>query len=437
MCIRDSTNADPTSDEESRDRRFNPWRFPKTDNAKQIVADVIQQLQGYEIHFNRRKRKRKTADQVIFETSVSAIICDLIHHNLSQSAGGVAITRSHRILGRKSRYRPPAYNKKLPDLLDAMSSKEMAYVEQEIGYETSFGQSKQTTVRAGKRLVSRIAELNLIFDDLGVSKKQEVITLKSVKDDIWDNSKVVEYKDTADTDRYRDELHQINEWLCAAQIDYDDNQSDPDGPILDVNDRRLRRIFTRGRFDCGGRLFDGFWQLLGKKKRLESLFIDEEEIIELDYGQMSVRIIYGLCGAEPDADDQYDIPNFQDERSGIKKVFNAMLFADKRLSRMPKGVRQEFQSNHSVEQVMHAIERHHAPISHRFFTQIGHEAQFIESTILMEVLLKLKKEKIVALPIHDAVLVPRSYEDITKDIMLDVFHKHTNVDGIVTVERDD
>ena len=51
-------------------------------------------------------------------------------------------------------------------------------------------------------------------------------------------------------------------------------------------DRSLRRIFTKGCFDHGGRLFGGFWQELSKTARFDGLVINDEDIVELDYGQM-------------------------------------------------------------------------------------------------------------------------------------------------------
>jgi len=83
---------------------------------------------------------------------------------------------------------------------------------------------------------------------------------------------------------------------------------------------------------------------------------------------------------------------------------------------------------------MAAIKAAHPAISDRFFTGIGHEAQFIESEVLVNVLLTLKEQSIVALPVHDAVLVPASSKDQAIKIMLSVFHDITGVEGQVKEE---
>ena len=76
------------------------------------------------------QRARKPDDQNAFEATVEAIICDLIHHHLTGEKGAVLITRSNKVLGRKSRYRPPAYGKILPDVLDRLTAPEMGFVVQ-------------------------------------------------------------------------------------------------------------------------------------------------------------------------------------------------------------------------------------------------------------------------------------------------------------------
>jgi len=186
-----------------RDRPFNPYRFPRNNRVKVVVADVLNQVQNYEKHFGLRKRKRKPADQETFEATVSAIVCDLMHHQLTGSKGGVAITRSNTILGRRSRYRPVAYGKALPAILDRLTAPEMAFVEQDVGYEGIFGPSRQTTIRPGKRLLTHIEDHRIGVDDLGLSDHQEVIILKRTKEDYWDEGGLKEYDDTRTTRHYR------------------------------------------------------------------------------------------------------------------------------------------------------------------------------------------------------------------------------------------
>ena len=162
-------------------RPFNRCRSPKTEHAKIIVGDVLKQIQNYEKYYKKRQRRRKPADQQAFEATVTAVICDLIHHHLSGQGDGVFITRSNQVLGRKSRYRPLAYGKSLPDILDRLASPEMEFVTQHLGYRHPFLGDRRTLVRADKRLITRIEDHGITFHDLGQSEGQERAILKDTK----------------------------------------------------------------------------------------------------------------------------------------------------------------------------------------------------------------------------------------------------------------
>ena len=416
--------------EQLRDRRFNPWRMPRTEKAQEAIRDIVHQLQSYERLHQLRKRKRRPADQDAFVATVSAIASDLMYNQLLGHGYGVYITRSNRYLGRKSRYRPLAYGKTLPTILDLMTTPEMAFVDQSIGHEGYFGPAKETTIHAGKRLITRVLEAGLELEGFSVSPGQEVIQLKRVKKGGWDGGGLEEYEDTPETILFREQVQTINAWLELAEIDFDEAYCSEGKPV-DTLDRRLRRVFTQERFDSGGRLFGGFWQPLGKKMRLKGVVINGEDVVELDYGQMNPRILYGLCGAQPPEGDAYAIPGFHHHRSGVKKIMNAMLFATQRLSRMPKGVGKVFKKRQGVEEVMTAIEATHPAIKGCFFSGIGHEAQFIESQVLVDVLLNLRELGIHALPVHDSVIVGRSNQDKVREVMLSCFLKGTGVPGVV------
>ena len=125
------------------------------------------------------------------------------------------------------------------------------------------------------------------------------------------------------TNHYRKEMTEINQWIKEAELNYlmpINSETD-----VDLSERRLRRYFTRGSFESGGRLFGGFWQELNKKQR-KNIVIDDEEVVSLDYSQMGPRILYGLCRMIPTSNDCYRISNYDRYRNGIKKVFNAMTF---------------------------------------------------------------------------------------------------------------
>jgi hypothetical protein len=121
----------------------------------------------------------------------------------------------------------------------------------------------------------------------------------------------------------------------------------------------------------------------------------------------------------------------------VKKVFNTLLFIDKPLARFPQGTRELFPKYASVGTVVELLSRRHEPIAHLLCEAIGYRIMFIESQIMVDVLLKLLQQGITALPVHDAVIVAKSRAPIVKEVMLSVFRAHTGVEGAVEEEEEE
>lgn len=334
-------------------------------------------------------------------------------------------------MGSGSRYVVPTSTRKLPHILDLLASQELAILVQRIGGGWEDGFRGRTTISAGKGLIERVSSLGLGPEDFRVRPVEETIILKRRKKDYWDQGDYQEYRDTEVTLRFRAEMTVINERLAAANISL---QHEALKVMPDITDRGLRRVFTQGRFDSGGRLFGGFWQTMRKSDRFAGLRLDGEPVAEIDFGQMMARLVYAHCGVEPEMEDLYDIPTLEGCRPGTKKVASAMLFADKELQRFPKGTRKLFPDWMDIGFVTEAITDAHPRIAHLFGTGIGHHCQFLESQILIRVLNNLGEHRVTALPIHDAILVPRSKSEQAAEAMLRAFREETGFEGRVEVK---
>jgi len=418
-------------------RLFNPWRCSSNDNSRLLVTEVIDKFIQVEVKKNVRKRKRKPEDHTRFLNAIEAITCDLIHNHLSDQRSGIAISRSNRVLSRTSRYKNEVLNKTIPYLLDVLELPELQMLEQVVGCINYFYPEKngnlRTVVKAGKHLVHLIQKYHVELEDLGLSDGEETIILKREKNDLWDHGGTLEYKDNDLTNLYRGEMRLINQWIKNADLNYMEPFHEKDKHNYDLDCRLLKRYFTRGSFKSGGRLFGGFWQQL-KKVHRENLLIEGENIVVLDYSQMTPKILYGHCGSVPQMEDCYHIKGYEYCRKGIKKVFNAMTFSDEPKTRFPKGINSLFPVKTRFKEVADAIENEHSRIAHLFYTGIGHYLQFLESQILVEVLLKLIENNITALPIHDAVFVGWTHVYKSKQVMEQVFLDMTNVPSVVKVE---
>ena len=380
-----------------------------------------------------RQRHRRPQDQERFEAVVTAITCDLIHRQLTVPGAWVAVSLSKTKLGHRSRYSHPAIGKTLPDILERLATPEMAFVELCKGHQGFFDEARQTTIRAGRRLLTRIKDGGLRCGDFRQCPDEEVIILKDHKQGFWDTSgRMVEYTDDDITCAYRGEVQAINEWLGQADIKLDrwvvDNQA------VDGKDRRLRRYFNNRSFQAGGRLFGGFWQPMSKVRRKDSIFIDGESVVTLDYGQMAPRIVYGIAGASPPAGDLYTLPGLEAHREGVKKIMSALLYKTEPPKRFPNGTRKYFPRDIKMAHVMDKIREAHHHIADLLFSGVGFEVFFRESEILVDVLLALKQIGITALPIHDAVVVKQSAADAAAQVMKSIFTQHTGLPGHVGLE---
>lgn len=390
-----------------------------------LIADVAGQVQALEEFHQLRRRRRRGADQQVFLATIAAVISDVVHRELTEPGAWVAIPLSKQKLGGTHRARARALNSTLPQILARLAMPEMDFVEMQKGYRSPFGEGRQTVIRRGRRLLTRMADHGITQADLKCDPKvlpdPLVVRAKKVA---GAKGKRCDVPKTETAARYRAEMDQINTAIAAVSL------SSPFG----TDQRFLRRIFNNGSIDQGGRLYGGFWQGLSKEQRLWGVRIDDEPIVALDFGQMAVRIAYSFVGATPPTDDLYRVPRFEFHRKGIKAVLNAMLSSDQVPMRFPMGTRSLFHRSTKVGDVVQAIRRRHPALDPLFATAACHRTFNVESNILVGVLLRLIDAGVTALPIHDCLLVARSRKGITRKTMLDVFQEHTGIEGVVEEE---
>jgi len=411
------------------DPRFEPSRVPHTRAAQELVAEVIKQVESYEKRMGTRVRARRSKDQITFEQMITAVISDLSYRYSLNPDQKVSISLSKGKIGNKSRYSPQFIGKTLPTLLGHLATQELAYLEEDKGH---YFLGRQTTIQAGSGLINLMREKRVDWRDFGKGESLELIILRKEHEGRH-KGKLLEYSDTPDTLRYRQEMERINTWLAGADITFDTTQCHHEEPV-DPNSRTLSRIFNNCSFTQGGRLYGGFWQPLHKEERLKGIRIEGQETVSLDYSQVCPRILYGKAGVEPTSKDLYDIQRLRGHREGVKKVMNALLHAKKPLERAPMGTRSLLPKKIKIDEIVRRIAEAHPVLKPYFGSGIGMELMFMESQILVHVLLTLIKRRIVALPVHDAVTVRKDAAEEAEQVMNDAFKEHTGIIGVVTVE---
>jgi hypothetical protein len=425
------------SERETKDALFTGWFVPLSQNAKTLVQRAIAEAEAYETEHAPRRKKRRAKDRETFQGTISAVLSELIRMVLRGDERGLAIPRSKIVLGVKSVYRPPALNDKLPDVLNLLVA--TGWIGQQLGQRAIVGKGQRTLLYPSDSLSLAIAEHGLTLCDIGRNPAEQVVILKGVKEDYWHKGERMEYPDTDDVIRIRQDVQAINQHLAEADIELNETLILVTNKTYDPEDRTLRRFFSRGSFQSGGRLFGGYWQPLNSEDRLRAISINGEDVVCLDYGQMILRTLYAMAGETPTKTELYELDKFgvydpKTYRSGIKQFVGAMLFADKPITRKPKDMTRLLPKGLSAEQIASSIIDTHPKVARYFYTGVGYDLQFLESEVIIAILLKLMDENIVALPIHDAVVVPCSEEDETRAVMLEVFKE--KVGGEITVSRE-
>jgi len=209
-------------------RAFNPFLCAKTDKLMALIAEVQVQMSGYEFFNQTRKRARRPADQVTFERTIEAILCDLCAVENEPNNDSIHLPLSNKVLRTKSRYKGTALGKTLPDILKVMSAPEMDFVVVEKGHSTfkivdddlnvAFAGGQQTILKAGSKLLSRIKRFTITRADITHATEEEVSILRAPKRLSNSIAKYQDYQDDKATIALRQQMTDINAWLSAADI---------------------------------------------------------------------------------------------------------------------------------------------------------------------------------------------------------------------------
>jgi hypothetical protein len=386
-----------------------------------------------------RKRVRRQTDQenhVALVTALAANIAYAVVAGYSPPLIAVPMRNSDE---KQSRYGP----KGLRRLSKVVKCLDEAGV---VTLSVSRQRGRASTIEPVPDLVAAILRLEaLSFASFGHAEGEETIILartSRVYSKPGRESELIEYADTAETIRFREEMRRINEHLARADIAYVGPPRDANGRLLDASPRArfLHRTFNipawvrkkavplppvtdaDKRFDRGGRLYHRgiFWQQLGRDLR-RHVRIDGEETAYLDFASMFLRLALLRAGVEPPTGDLYrQIAGVEtsDHRDGIKKVIASVLFRERDMERLPPGTRPLLpESLRSADAVVGAIGAAFPALVPFYKSRIGFELTFTESQILVSALLRLNACGITALPIHDGMMVPKSRAEEAKRLV--------------------
>ena len=172
------------------------------------------------------------------------------------------------------------------------------------------------------------------------------------------------------------------------------------------------------------------------------MIINGEPTVELDYSGLHIRMLYHLIGVDY-RDECYvyeksDKTNKPD-RDRIKLASLIVINSDDRGRAIRaihdqcrrKGIHYPAGEFGLYRSLVDRFEASHERIKEHFLKGKGLELQYLDSTIMANILDRLTKQNIPALPVHDSVICPAQHEDFLRQIMIEEYQKVMGFEPVV------
>jgi hypothetical protein len=426
-----------TTETQLRDSPFNPERYAASDKAREWIRSLLEQIEVYETKHQVRKRKRKPKDQELFIRQVDALFADAAYTFLYEPkgrSGKISMSLSKQKIGPKQDGHP-LVNSTLSDLLERLGQEALGLLEVTKGSKQS---GLQTAVGLSKKSQTRIKKLGLETKDFKTYKNRPLIELRGPKINGKKGKRLPLDMTNPEMVRICKELELINETISEADIEY--VGADPN---VDDRARRIHRVFNDGSMKSYGLCYGGFWVQLGQKDRFASLLIDNESIVELDLSAALLQVAYAIKGIDTTGIDLHQVPNYgvvprKRMKKWILTYFNggAKAFRSMPLGRtLYKKLRRDEDESESqtFSRLLADLEKFHKKIDDLFKPEKTPSIRYVQGQIMMDVLLQLIKDGIIALPNGDAIYVKQSCKDKALKVFQACFKARTGVAAKISV----
>ena len=392
--------ADPTA------RQFVHARRAKTPAAHAVVGAIQNALQAQGTWRADAWATRKQA--------VEAIVCDLLHRLVTR--GPDATIHAETANAEKhTRYSEDFSGRPQRETLAALCSLGAA-----VQTTRAAKPARQATFKVGPVLV-RLAELHKITEgDFMRTPGEEIHIQRGYK--VNGRAPLIDYTD----DEVPASIEDLRAWLKQYNWFLETSDISCSLPGVDLTDRRLFRIFNNKSFSLGGRLYRGFWQAMRSAER-HHIRIEGMPTVQLDYRATMLTLAYGAAKAELPSGDPYTLEGLEQHRRGVKRLTVAMLCVDTPLRSWPEELYSGFLDDEgelvaTLPEIRARIKAAHPALAASWEAGAGLRLMHTESQILVEVLGACYRRGIVALPVHDCVVVREDQADRVADLMRAFFH---------------
>lgn len=355
--------------------------------------------------------------------NLKGLLANLLH--ASRKGKWLAISRSSNTYSKSClprRYNPEQISYRVVDMMDAL--KAHGLIEMKKGF------NDRVTKKARNARIRATPSLISLFDGLpkGACAKEsplaETIVLKGAAKKRKGRKPKLDYADTARVIAMRKRVERINRQIALPRIEL------PDGST-EVG--KLHRVFNNGCWTHGGRFYGGRWQALPKEER-KRIRIDGIATVEADYEAMHIKMLYALHADTDYTGDPYLIPghDLPELRDVLKTVLLTSINAESRTQALAS-LRERYPERTNLDDMVEAFLEHHEPIRHCFFQPtLGVELQNRDAAIAERVQLKLGRQGITPLPVHDSFIVASPHEAALRTAMAEAYRKHVGKEATIS-----
>ena len=308
--------------------------------------------------------------------------------------------------------------------------------------------SRTSRIRPSLKLQDKFSELGVSVSGIAHNYKQETVILTDYETDAEGNytksngkkkRRFIEYDDTVFTKDIRRDLEAYNEILQQAYIDIAILEepfivrTKMDGSTqrikIDQSKKFVRRIFSRGDWNCNGRFYGGFWQQVGSEYR-KHIFINDNPTVEVDYKGLHVAILSAEKGVVYSGD-RYDLGSTvcarldkQQQRSAVKLLVLAAINAKDRKSAFaafrqaqPTGSVEKTLDNEELEFLLDTFLQQHPYLKDGICSDQGIRLMNIDSHITNLIITEFVRRQKPILSVHDSYIVGTKDVEHLRDCM--------------------
>lgn len=198
-----------------------------------------------------------------------------------------------------------------------------------------------------------------------------------------------------------------------------------DGVKYLILKRPITRVYARGQIIMGGRFYNGSHLALPSSVRAH-IKMDGEDTVELDFCSLHLSMLYHKENL-PLPSNPYIYPDGDYRRSLMKIVGLVAINARSRrqaLSYIRHHLEELGMDGFSAKALLDEFMAHNKGVEKYICSDIGVRLQKKDSDIMKDILSELMSLGIIALPVHDSVIVKAKYEHIAYSIMQKCYIKH-------------